>query len=125
MNPLPKSLPRPVIPLLATLACILAAGAFATLWTRQQISRTADRIQSLETQYQDTRRKLNYLEERIAALHRPARLRGSVSGALRRAQGGQIVWVREQPAEEGRAYAEVDPFRQSMDLALLETESAR
>jgi len=102
---------------------ITVGSAFAIVWMQQQISRTAENSQLLESQLAETSRKLSYLDERIATVHQPVVLQGKVAGLLRPSTENQIVWVRENNLPTGRAYADSEPYKASMDLAFLDLDS--
>lgn len=102
---------------------ITMCSAFMILWAQQQISRSAQRSQGLETHLAETMRKLRYLDERIAALHQPVVLQGRVAGSLRPSVEKQIVWVEERKLPKGRVYAISDPYVASIDLAFVDLDT--
>ncbi|MEM8867909.1 MAG: hypothetical protein AAGC73_06545 [Verrucomicrobiota bacterium] len=104
---------------------ITVCSAFMIVWTQQQITRSAQRSQSLESDMAETVRKLRYLDERIAAIHQPVVLQGKVAGTLRPSVERQVVWVQERKLPEGRAYAVSDPYEATIDLAFVDLESAQ
>lgn len=110
--------------ILMVMAVILltATSAFATVWMEQQISRSAQRSQELESEYAETVRKLRYLDERIATLHQPAILQGRVAGTMRPSLGSQLVVVDRSQLPGGAAYASArrEPFEVSVDLAFID-----
>ncbi len=106
--------------LILSMIVVTAGSALSVVWLQQQISRTAERSRQLENDLAETVRKLNYLDERIATMHQPVVLQGKVAGTLRPSMENQVVWVRERPVENGRAYAVSEPYETSMDLALID-----
>lgn len=106
--------------IIVAMIAVTVSCAFAIVWMQQQISRTAQRSQHLESQLAETVRKLRYLDERIATMHQPVVLQGRVAGILRPSMENQIVWVREREVPTGRAYATSAPFEASMDLAFVD-----
>jgi hypothetical protein len=120
----PKTRRRTVALILAMVA-VTVISAFSIVWMQQQISRTAERSQKLESQLAETLRKLRFLDERIASYHQPAVLQGKVAGVLRPSMENQVVWVEERQLPSGRSYAVSQPYEVSSDLALLDTSSAR
>ena len=120
----PKTRKR-VIALVFTMIAVTVSSAFAIVWMQQQISRTAQSSKQMESHLAETVRKLRYLDERIAGYHQPVVLQGKVAGILRPSVEEQVVWVQERQLVSGRTYAVSQPYEVSMDLALLDFESAR
>ena len=94
-------------------------SGFAIVWMQQQISRTAERSQQVESGMTEVVRRLSYVNEKIATIHQPIVLQSKVANTLRPSLENQIVWVREREALNGRTYATVLPYSTSSDLALL------
>ena len=105
--------------MIVAMAAVIVSSAFGIVWMQQQISRTAQNSNKLESQLAETVRKLRYLDERIATIHQPIVLQGKVAGLLRPSMDNQIVWVRESNMPTGRAYAASQPYEASMDLAFI------
>jgi hypothetical protein len=120
----PKARGRIFFFVVAMIAITVGSG-FAIVWMQQQISRTAQRSQQVESQFAETVRKLCYLDERIAAMHQPVVLQGKVADTLRPSLDSQIVWVRESNVSSGRAYAISEAYEASMDLAFLDLNTQR
>lgn len=116
---------RRMMTMILFMIVVTACSAFAVVWMQQQITRTAQNSQALEAQLAETTRKLRYLDERIATVHQPVVLQGKVSASLRPSKDNQVVWVREQAAPGGRAYAAAQPYETSMDLALADLQANR
>jgi hypothetical protein len=114
------SLRKYCILMVFSIITLSVGSAFAIVWMQQQISRTAQESKSLEAQLAETSRKLQFLDERIAGFHQPIVLQGKVAGSLRPSMENQVVFVEERELATGRAYAVVQPYEVSMDLALLE-----
>jgi len=114
-----------MVVLILAMIAVTVGSAFTIVWMQQQISRTAQQSQALEAQLAETTRKLRYLDERIATVHQPVVLQGRVAGVLRPSTDNQIVWVREQSFGTDRAYAAVEPYEASMDLALADLRPTR
>lgn len=123
-NQVPEIRKRSLLIVIVMIA-VTVSSAFSVVWMQQQISRTAQRSQSLENQLAETTRKLRYLDERIATFHQPVVLQGKVAGVLRPSADHQIVWVRERELSTGRAYAAAQPYEASMNLALADIQSIR
>jgi len=104
---------------------VTAASALSTVWLQQQISRTAERSRQVEDELAEVVRKLNFLDERIATIHQPVVLQGKVAGVLRPSAENQVVWVREQPVDSGRAYAASAPYETTLDLAFVDLAAER
>jgi len=113
------------ISLLFAIAAVIVGSAFATVWTQQQITRTAEETKRIEANLAELVRRIGFVDERIAALHQPVVLQGKVSGVLRPSVENQVVWVRESDSPAGRAYAVVSPYRTSTDLAMIEAANSQ
>lgn len=109
--------------MIVAMIAVTVGSAFAIVWMQQQISRTAQNSNKLESQLAEAVRKLRYLDERIATIHQPVVLQGKVAGLLRPSMDNQIVWVRESNVPTGRAYtpyAASAPYEASNDLAFID-----
>jgi hypothetical protein len=104
---------------------LIVGSAFSIVWMQQQISRTAQSSKHFESQLAETSRKLRFLDERIAGYHQPVVLQGKVAGILRPSVEDQVVFVEERQLANGRAYAVSQPYKVSMDLALLDIDRSR
>lgn len=113
------------IALIVLMTAITVGSAFAIVWTKQQISRTAQSAKQTEADLAEMVRKIGFLDQRIASLHQPVVLQGKVAGSLRPSLENQIVWVRERATSQGRAYAVAAPYEVSIDLAMLDSNSPR
>jgi hypothetical protein len=116
---------RHTVALILAMVAITVISAFSIVWMQQQISRTAESSQKLESQLAETLRKLRFLDERIATYHQPVVLQGKVAGVLRPSLENQVVWVEERQLPSGRSYAVSQPYEVSTDLALLDTTISR
>jgi len=117
MNQLSPTVRRYALLLVLAMVAVTVSGAFAIVWMQQQITRTAERGSRLEEDLAETVRKLDYLDERIATIHRPVVLQGKVAGRLEPLKEEHVVWVRERETAGGRAYAVARPYETSVDLA--------
>ncbi|MFU8848147.1 MAG: hypothetical protein ACNA77_05460 [Opitutales bacterium] len=124
MNISPKTRTR-CLTLIFMMAAITVGSAFAIVWTKQQISRSAQLSKQVEADLAEMVRKIGFLDQRIATMHQPVVLQGKVAGTLRPSMENQIVWVRERKLPEGRAYAVAAPFEVTIDLAMLQANSPR
>lgn len=111
--------------LIVIMAAITVGSAFAIVWTKQQISRSAQVSKQVEADLAEMVRKIGFLDQRIATMHQPVVLQGKVAGTLRPSMENQIVWVRERKLADGRAYAVAAPYEVTIDLAMLEANSPR
>ena len=100
-------------------------SGFLIVWMQQQISRTAQRSQQVESEMTEIGRKLSYVNEKIATMHQPIVLQSKVADTLRPSLENQIVWVRERETLSGRTYATVLPYSTSSDMAFLNTAAKR
>jgi len=123
MNSLSPAVRRYAVFLIVAMIAVSVCSAFAVVWMQQQITRTAERSSQLESDLAETVRRLNYLDERIATIHRPVVLQGKVAGSLEPLSENQVVWVRERETSSGRAYAVSRPYETSMDLAFIDLRS--
>ena len=98
-------------------------SGFAIVWMQQQISRTAQRSQQVESEMSEISRKLSYVNEKIATMHQPIVLQSKVADTLRPSLENQIVWVRERKALNSRTYATILPYSTSADLALMNRQA--
>lgn len=120
-----KSLRKLSVLILLAIAALTMGSALSIVWMQQQISRTAQQTKKLETELTEMVRKIEFLDERIAAIHQPVVLQGKVASTLRPSLENQVVWVRERELSGGRAYAVAQPYEVSIDLAMLASEPAR
>lgn len=111
--------------LIVIMVAITVGSAFAIVWTKQQISRSAQVSKQVEADLAEMVRKIGFLDQRIATMHQPVVLQGKVAGTLRPSMENQIVWVRERKLADGRAYAVAAPYEVTTDLAMLEANSPR
>lgn len=107
--------------LIVVMIIITVFSGFAMVWMQQQISRTAQRSQQVESEMAEIGRRLSHVNEKIAMMHQPIVLQSKVANTLRPSLENQIVWVRERETLNGRNYATILPYSTtSQDLALLE-----
>lgn len=111
--------------LIVTMIVITVFSGFFIVWMQQQISRTAQRSQQVESEMAEIDRKLSYVNEKIATMHQPIVLQSKVADTLRPSLENQIVWVRERETLSGRTYATILPYSTSSDLAFLNTTAQR
>ena len=111
--------------LIVTMIIITVFSGFFIVWMQQQISRTAQRSQQVESEMAEIDRKLSYVNEKIATMHQPIVLQSKVADTLRPSLENQIVWVRERETLSGRTYATILPYSTSSDLAFLNTTAQR
>lgn len=111
--------------LIVTMIVITVFSGFFIVWMQQQISRTAQRSQQVESEMAEIDRKLSYVNEKIATMHQPIVLQSKVADTLRPSLENQVVWVRERETLSGRTYATILPYSTSSDLAFLNTTAQR
>lgn len=83
-----------VLTLLTLIVMVAAVGGLGLVWVRQQITDTAARIHRVQRDTVEVRQRTEYLDARIAAVHRPdvLRKRAEAMGlVLTRPMGRQIV----------------------------------
>lgn len=111
--------------LVVAMIVVTVFSGFLIVWMQQQISRTAQRSQQVESEMTEIGRKLSYVNEKIATMHQPIVLQSKVADTLRPSLENQIVWVRERETLSGRTYATVLPYSTSSDMAFLNTTAKR
>ena len=119
MNRLSQKTRSHILYLIIAMIVVTVCSGFAIVWMQQQISRTAQRSQQVESEMAEISRRLSYVNEKIATMHQPIVLQSKVSDTLRPSLENQIVWVRELEDVNGRNYATILPYSTSSDLALL------
>lgn len=125
MNRLSKKYKSHIFCLLIAIVAVTVFSGFAIVWLQQQISRTAQRSQKIESEISELDRKLNYTNGRIAKIHQPIVLQSKVADTLRPSLENQIVWVRERKTTAGRSYAALLPYSESPNLAFLDLTTQR
>ena len=125
MKRLPQKTRSQILCLVATMIVVTVFSGFAIVWMQQQISRTAQRSQQVESEMAEIDRKLSYVNEKIANMHQPIVLQSKVADTLRPSLENQIVWVRERETLSGRTYATILPYSTSSDLALMNMTGQR
>ena len=119
MNSLSLRIKSRILLLIIVMIIVTVFSGFAMVWIQQQISRTAQRSQQVESEMAEISRRLSYVNEKIAMMHQPIVLQSKVANTLRPSLENQIVWVRERESLNGRSYATILPYSTSSDLALL------
>ena len=136
MSPLIKRetfLYKQILSLLVVLAVVTVSGCLGLLWLRQQIETTAQATRTLEIEIAKEERRLRYIDTKIAEIHQPLYLERQIKRLglnLRPPLADQVVYMDGYPKYE-RTYAqtvenetnrrEKDPFRYSIDLAVMES----
>lgn len=122
-----------VIALLSLIVLVAGMGGLSLVWLRQQIADTARYTQRLQSDRVEVNRRIEYLDVKIAEVHRPASLerRAVEMGlTLRRAAPGQIVALGPLPGVTAPLSPEAlrsgdlpvarDPYTNTFDLAVME-----
>jgi hypothetical protein len=122
-----------ILTLLILLAAVTVSGCLGLLWLRQKIELTAQATRTLETEIIKEERRLRYIDTKIAEVHQPLYLERQIKRlglTLGPPKADQVVYLRWAPGT-GSAYAakgetpaksrEKDPFRHSIDLAVMES----
>lgn len=122
-----------ILTLLILLAAVTVSGCLGLLWLRQKIELTAQATRSLETEIIKEERRLRYIDTKIAEIHQPLYLERQIQRlglSLRPPKADQVIYMRWGPghkgafAKKGEAPAKTsskDPFRHSIDLAVMES----
>ena len=124
---------KQILSLLIVLAVVTVSGCLGLLWLRQKIEHTAQATRSLEKEIVKEERRLHYIDAKIAEIHQPIYLERQIqklSLNLRPPLADLIVYMEGYP-QYTRTYAkngegnsgrsEKDPFRYSIDLAVMES----
>lgn len=108
-----------ILCLIIVMIVVTVFSGFAIVWMQQQISRTAQRSQQVESEMAEISRRLSYVNEKVATVHQPIVLQSKVASTLRPSLENQIVWVREREAGSRRSYATILPYSTSSNLAVI------
>jgi hypothetical protein len=124
---------KQILSLLVVLAVITVSGCLGLLWLRQKIEYTAQATRTLEVEMEKEERRLRYLDTKIAEIHQPIYLERQIQRLglkLRPPMADQVVYM-DGYGQQKRHYArndearpqrkETDPFRYSIDLAVMES----
>jgi hypothetical protein len=122
-----------ILTLLLVLAAVTVSGCLGLLWLRQKIELTAQATRSLETEIVKEERRLRYLDTKIAEVHQPLYLERQIERLglrLRPPMEDQVVYMpgwapsgsqlAQRGREAGQPRRERDPFRHSIDLAVMD-----
>jgi hypothetical protein len=124
---------KQILSLLLVLAVITVSGCLGLLWLRKKIEYTAQATRALEVEMDKEERRLRYLDTKIAEIHQPIYLERQIQRLglkLRPPLADQVVYMDGYPQQK-RHYARnneerakgknTDPFRYSIDLAVMES----
>ena len=125
MNHLTQQNRSHILYLIIVMIAVTVFSGFAIVWMQQQISRTAQRSQQVESEMTEIDRRLSYVNEKIATMHQPIVLQSKVADTLRPSLENQIVWVRERESLSGRTYATILPYSTYSDLAVMNRAGRR
>lgn len=121
-----------ILTLLILLAAVTVSGCLGLLWLRQKIELTAQATRLLESEIVKEERRLRYVDTKIAEIHQPLYLERQAKRLglnLEAPRADQIVYIQAHPERNG-AFAEIrrgsasrptDPFRHSIDLAVMDS----
>ena len=119
--------------LLVVLAVVTVSGCLGLLWLRQKIETTAQATRALEVEIEKEERRLRYLDTKIAEIHQPLYLERQIKRLglnLRPPMADQVVYLDGYPSyrpgdpadgDPLQPNPEKDPFRYSMDLAVMKS----
>ena len=122
-----------ILTLLILLAAVTVSGCLGLLWLRQKIELTAQATRSLETEIAKEERRLRYIDTKIAEIHQPLYLDRQIKRlglSLAPPKAEQVFYIRWAPGRTGDFAAkdespatatDQDPFRHSIDLAVMES----
>ena len=123
---------KQIVSLLVVLVVVTVSGCLGLLWLRQQVEHTAQATRALEVEIAKEERRLRYLDTKIAEIHQPLYLERQVSRLglnLKPPRAEQVVYMdgyrmRTNPMMKEKEASPVrsrDPFRYSIDLAVMES----
>ena len=107
-------------------------GGLGLLWLRQKIELTARATRTLETEIVKEERRLRYIDTKIAEIHLPNHLQRQIERFgldLAPPREDQVVYLQGAPLreevhpedqDESGPQRERDPFRHSIDLAIMD-----
>ncbi len=111
---------------------MFGCGSLGLLFIRQQISETASATERIQRQITDTERRIGYLDTKIAEVHQPNYLHARMDALglqLRAPRDSEVVYIQgpridviptPEDVEGGRLITDRDPFRHSIDMAVME-----
>lgn len=123
---------RQILGLLGLLAVVTVGGCLGLLWLRQKIELTARATRTLETEIVKEERRLRYIDTKIAEIHLPNHLQRQIERFgldLAPPREDQVVYLQGAPLrqeahpedrDEPGPKRERDPFRHSIDLAIMD-----
>lgn len=121
-----------VIALLSLLVLVAGVGGLSLVWLRQQIADSRQQTQAYQRTRNELVQRVEYLDVKIAEVHRPAYLERRVREeglALQRPRSGQIVSAGRLPGVNAPLPSEApkvdpsrarDPYTNTFDLAVME-----
>ena len=125
---------KQILTLLIVLAAVTVSGCLGLLWLRQKIELTAQATRTLEQEIVKEERRLRYVDTKIAEIHQPVYLERQIKRLglnLRPPVGDQVVYLQgagpinralaENGEESSGKEGGKDPFRHSMDLAVMDS----
>jgi hypothetical protein len=124
---------KQILSLLIVLAVVTVSGCLGLLWLRQKIEYTAQATRTLEVEIAKEERRLRYLDTKIAEIHQPVYLERQIQRLglkLRPPLADQVVYMDGYPRQQRQQNRgedsnplrrETDPFRYSIDLAVMES----
>lgn len=111
---------------------MFGCGGLGLLFMRQQISETASSTERIQRQIVETERRIRYLDTKIAEVHQPNYLHARMDALglrLRAPRDSEMVYIQgpriedfptQQAVEGERLITDRDPFRHSIDMAVME-----
>lgn len=124
---------RKILGLLLVLAMVTVSGCLGLLWLRQKIELSAQATRSLEAEIVKEERRLRYVDTKIAEIQQPANLERQIRRLdlnLRPPAENQVVYMEWFPhsrsrsirtVDSGQGVRERDPYRHSIDLAVMDS----
>lgn len=118
-----------ILALCFALLVIFGGGSMTLLFMRQQISETANATERVQREIVESERRIRYLDTKIAEVHQPSYLNARIAqlglnlrpprnNEIQYLNGPKIEVIRDRDGED--LFAERDPFRHSIDIAVME-----
>ena len=124
---------KQILSLLIVLAVITVSGCLGLLWLRKKIELTAQATRTVEQEIVKEERRIQYIDTQIARIHQPLNLEKQIARLgleLSPPKADQIIYMDGTPGQRRLVRGEEespaprrgkDPFRYSIDLAVMES----
>lgn len=107
------------------LVAFIATASLGVVWLRQDTSRAAYNIKTLEQELSIIERDNQYLKSKIAEVESPERLKRTFEGKMFAPQNEQVVWIHPGNRPQTVNPQHRKPFAVAYDLAFIEPSSVQ